>query len=79
MIEGCGLCPTVRSGVVAGRWIPDAFDALVRVGGPASPAPRFRRSPPREPTVNVREPLPSAAAGPGAPVLIVNAEPMPGR
>ncbi len=41
MIEGCGLCPTVRSGVVAGRWIPDAFDALVRVGGPASPAPVF--------------------------------------
>ncbi|MBI5627274.1 MAG: hypothetical protein HY953_00015 [Candidatus Rokubacteria bacterium] len=41
MIEGCCLCPTVRSGVVAGRWIPDAFGELVRVGGLASPAPTF--------------------------------------
>jgi hypothetical protein len=37
MIEGCCLCPTVRSGVVAGRWVPGAFGGLVRVGGVASP------------------------------------------
>ncbi|MEK7445007.1 MAG: hypothetical protein AABZ70_09145 [candidate division NC10 bacterium] len=41
MIEGCCLCPTVRSGVVAGRWVPDSFGELVRVGGLASPAPTF--------------------------------------
>ena len=41
MVEGCCLCPTVRSWVVAGRWVPDAFGALVRVGGLASPAPTF--------------------------------------
>lgn len=40
-IEGCFLCPTVRSEVVAGRWVPDAFGELVRVGGLASPAPTF--------------------------------------
>ena len=41
MIEGCCLCPAVRSGVVAGRWVPDAFGEMVRVGGLASPAPAF--------------------------------------
>jgi hypothetical protein len=41
MIEGCCLCPTVRSGVVAGRWVSGAFGQLVRVGGLASPAPTF--------------------------------------
>ncbi len=38
MIEGCCLCPSVRSEVVAGRWVPDAFGDLV-MEGPASPAP----------------------------------------
>lgn len=37
MIEGCCLCPTVRSGVAAGRWVPGAFGELVQVGGVASP------------------------------------------
>jgi len=41
IIEGCYLCPALRSGVVAGRWVPDAFGELVRVGGLASPAPTF--------------------------------------
>ncbi len=41
MIEGCCLCPAVRSEVVAGRWVPDAFGKLARVGGLASPAPTF--------------------------------------
>ncbi|MBI2524998.1 MAG: hypothetical protein HYV93_03350 [Candidatus Rokubacteria bacterium] len=35
MIEGCCLCPAVRSGVVAGRWVPGASGELVRVGGVA--------------------------------------------
>lgn len=41
IIEGCCLCPTVRSGVVAGRWVPDAFGELVWVGGVATPRPTF--------------------------------------
>jgi len=41
MLEGCCLCPGVRSEVVAGRWVPDAFGKLVRVDGLASPAPTF--------------------------------------
>ena len=37
MIEGCCLCPTVRSAVLAGRWVPAALGELVRVdGGPAA-------------------------------------------
>ena len=43
MIEGCSISPTVRSGVVAGRWVPGALGERVRVGGvassPMSPAP----------------------------------------
>ena len=43
MIEGCSICPTVRSEVVAGRWVPGASGEMVRVGGvpsiPMSPAP----------------------------------------
>ena len=41
MVDGCCLCPTVRSWVVAGRWVPDAFGELVRAGGLASPAATF--------------------------------------
>ena len=41
VIEGCCLCPIVRSGVVAGRWVPDASGELARVGGQASHAPTF--------------------------------------
>ena len=37
MIEGCCLCPTVRSAVLAGRWVPAALGELVRVdGGPVA-------------------------------------------
>jgi len=69
VIEGCRLCPIVRSGVVAGRWVPNAFGELVRVGGLASPPPRFRPSPPRE------RPADAEAS---TPALTGNAEPMAG-
>lgn len=37
IIEGCCVCPEVRSSVVAGRWVPAALGEMVRVdGGPVS-------------------------------------------
>lgn len=40
MIEGCCLCPTVRSAVLAGRWVPAALGELVRVdAGPVASTP----------------------------------------